>query len=338
MTRRRPPGIAPPFGWGATPHSPRRRQPSRWASDNCRWLFLDDLQGGRSRPIPLRSVVQCRGRHGLVPPAIRFGALGRNTVPRHPGKITYRSWVGGAVPCRLRVRNGIAVLLVSDPHDPEAAARGPDVSLKTVFLDAQVQIQIRVLGDAIKLAVGIRIKLRIHDRPHRHRHRREFTPAGTGAHREVRQTESRKLGRLLEERAIDPVDAPVGSTNRSEPTTQVRRAHPVVAPLDVDGRTIGPLNNEGLAHPPLANRILERWRCQSTAARTHPPAPSPTGPRHHHRPAQPPTWTTARQRSPLLLEGDLDGLDHPRRANSLPGGPKDQQELRRPFSHRRGLV
>jgi hypothetical protein len=115
------------------------------------------------------------------------------------------------VPCRLRVRDGIAVLLVSDPHDPEAAARGPDVSLKTVFLDAQVQIQIRVLGDAIKLAVGIRIKLRIHDRPPRHHPRRELAPAGTSAHQEVRQTEWRKLGRLLVDRAIDPVEAPVGS-------------------------------------------------------------------------------------------------------------------------------
>jgi hypothetical protein len=116
------------------------------------------------------------------------------------------------VPCRLRVRDGIAVLLVSDPHDPKAAARGPDVSLKTVFLDAQVQIQIRVLGDAIKLAVGVRIKLRIHDRPPRHRHRRESSRLrGTDAHREVRQTEWRKLGRLLVDRAIDPVEAPVGS-------------------------------------------------------------------------------------------------------------------------------
>jgi hypothetical protein len=76
-----------------------------------------------------------------------------------------------------------------------------------VFLDAQVQIQIGVPGDAIKLAVGIRIELRIHDRPPRHRHRREFTPAGTGAHREVRQTAWRKLGRLLVERAIDLVEA-----------------------------------------------------------------------------------------------------------------------------------
>jgi len=130
---------SPRFGVvGGDPHSPRRRRPSRWASDNCRWLLLDDLQGGRSRPITHRRVVQCRGRKGIVPPAIRLGASGRNTVPGHPGKITYRSWVDGAVPCRLRVRNGIAVLLVSDPHDPKAAARGPNVPLKTVFLDAQM--------------------------------------------------------------------------------------------------------------------------------------------------------------------------------------------------------